>query len=46
VKLAGRPPQRLAEGDVVAGFTVVEIGLSEVWLERDGVSLKRRVGGR
>ncbi len=46
VKLLGRPSQRLGEGDVVAGFTVVEIGLTGVELERDGVVLKRRVGAK
>jgi hypothetical protein len=46
VQLLGRPPQRLAEGDVVAGFAVVQIGLSDVEFERDGVVLQRRVGAR
>ena len=46
VQLLGRPPQRLGEGDVVAGFTVVQIGLAEVELERDGVVLQRRVGAK
>ena len=46
VQLLGRPPQRLGEGDVVAGFTVLQIGLAEVELERDGVILERRVGAK
>jgi hypothetical protein len=46
VQLLGRPPQKLGEGDVVAGFTVVEIGLADVELERDGVILQRRVGAK
>ncbi len=37
-------PRRLGEGAVVAGYTVARIGISDIELERDGVSTKRRVG--
>ncbi len=37
-------PRRVGEGDVVAGFTVAKIGLSDVELVRDGVTVTRRLG--
>lgn len=40
----GGEPRRLAEGDEVAGFSVAEIGLSDVELVHDGIALKRRIG--
>jgi hypothetical protein len=45
VRVAGEPAaRRLAEGELVAGYTVAKIGVSDVELLRDGVSTKRRVG--
>jgi hypothetical protein len=43
LKADGAPAQQLGEGDEIAGFVVVEIGLSEIELSQDGVSLKRRI---
>lgn len=37
-------PRRIGEGEVVAGFTVAKIGLSDVELVRDGASTRKRVG--
>jgi len=37
-------PVRMGEGDTVAGFTIAEIGISEVELVRDGVTTRRRIG--
>ena len=43
-EVEGAKPERRSEGDEIAGFTVDEIGLSDVMLVRDGVALKRRIG--
>ena len=40
----GAKPERHGEGDEIAGFTIAEIGLSDVVLVRDGVPLRRRIG--
>lgn len=42
--VGGAGPIRLREGGRIAGFTIAEIGISEVELVRDGVALRRRVG--
>lgn len=46
VELDGVESDRLAEGDEIAGFTIAEIGLSDVELVRDGVTTKRRIGSK
>ena len=43
-EIDGARPQRAGEGDEIAGFTIGEIGLSDVELVRDGIALKRRIG--
>jgi hypothetical protein len=43
-EVEGEGSHRIGEGQVVAGFTVAKIGISQVDLVRDGVELKRRVG--
>lgn len=40
----GAKSQRIGEGDQIAGFTVAEIGLSDVELVRNGVAVTRRIG--